>query len=163
MRTQCILFKGFSSLTNMGYEDEVPLRYDEMLMSLVAQNAKVVLDAYILGTLFHYLVKKDPEQEASKALMAALDVYCVQRALPQSLHDKMREYLRFQQQHSTAAADHVVKVRAHVRAPHRTNAATDTGGVCARADADPPPGASLGRRCCQRLCKRASPPSTARP
>jgi hypothetical protein len=108
---QCISFKGFSALTNMGYEDEVPMRYDEMVMSLVAQNAKVVLDAYILGTLFHYLVKKDPEVEAAKALMSALDVYCHERSLPSSLHEKMRDYLRFQQQHSTAAADHVIKVQ----------------------------------------------------
>lgn len=55
---QVMLFKGFSMLTNLGYEIAVPQRSGELLLAIVAQNVKVIIDAYILGTLFHYLVKK---------------------------------------------------------------------------------------------------------
>lgn len=53
---QVILFKGFNMLTNMAYEVAVPNRASEMLLAIFAQNVKVIVDAYILGTLFHYLV-----------------------------------------------------------------------------------------------------------
>lgn len=65
------------------------------------------------GTLFHYLVKKDPEEEATKELFIALDVYCAERNLPRALHGKMQDYLHFQKQQSKAVSDQVVKVRAH--------------------------------------------------
>ena len=107
---QIILYKGFSMITNLAYEEEVPERVNEMWMGLVAQNLKVVIDAYILGTLFHYLVKKDPAEEASQELMRALKVYCEERDLPSSLYEKMQDYLRFQQQHSTSVTDHVIRV-----------------------------------------------------
>jgi hypothetical protein len=110
-QVQVILFKGFSMLTNLGYEEEVPQLLNEIVVGLIAQNLKVVIDAYILGTLFHYLVKKDPEEEASRELLRALKVYCDERDLPTSLHEKMQAYLKFQQQHSTSVADHVVRVR----------------------------------------------------
>jgi hypothetical protein len=97
-------------LTNLGYEEDVPQRYSEIAVSLVAQNLKVIIDAYILGTLFHYLVKTDPEKEESKEVMKALQIYCTDRGLPGALHSKMRSYLQFQQTHSTAVADNVIKV-----------------------------------------------------
>ena len=106
-----ILYKGFSMITNLAYEEEVPLILNEVIIGLASQNLKVVIDAYILGTLFHYLVKKDPEEEASQELMRALKVYCDERDLPTSLHEKMQDYLRFQQQHSTSVTDHVIRVR----------------------------------------------------
>ena len=98
-------------ITNLGYEEEVPQVLNEFVVGLISQNLKVVIDAYILGTLFHYLVKKDPEEEASQELMRALKVYCDERDLPTSLHEKMQDYLRFQQQHSTGVTDHVIRVR----------------------------------------------------
>jgi hypothetical protein len=47
-------------MTNLAYEEDVPERANEMWIGLISQNLKVLIDAYILGTLFHYLVKKDP-------------------------------------------------------------------------------------------------------
>ena len=98
-------------ITNLAYEEEVPQLFSEIYIGLASQNLKVVIDAYILGTLFHYLVKKDPEEEASQELMRALKVYCDERDLPNSLHEKMQDYLKFQQQHSTGVTDHVIRVR----------------------------------------------------
>ena len=72
-----------------------------------ATQVKVVIDAYILGTLFHYIVKKDPEVEAAKELMHGLRVYCNERQLPSELAAKMEAYIAFQQNHSSAVATHV--------------------------------------------------------
>jgi hypothetical protein len=104
-----MLFKGFSVLTNLGYEITVPELLDEMAMSIFAQNVKVIIDAYILGTLFHNLVKKDPE--AARELMSGLHAYCKQRQLPAELVSKMEAYIHFQQKHSSAVANSIRYVR----------------------------------------------------
>eukprot|EP00892_Ulva_mutabilis_P004198 jgi/Ulvmu1/214/UM001_0218.1 len=103
-----MLFKGFSVLTNLGYEVAVPQRHAEMILSIVAQNVKVVVDAYILGTLFHYLVKKDPELEAARDLMASLHRYCSERGLSSDLKAKLEAYLLFQQKNSSAISKSVL-------------------------------------------------------
>lgn len=38
-------------------------RWDEMIFSIFVMLAQVGLEAYILGTLFHYVVKKDAKLE----------------------------------------------------------------------------------------------------
>ena len=38
-------------------------RWDEMVFSIFVMLAQVGLEAYILGTLFHYVVKKDAKLE----------------------------------------------------------------------------------------------------
>lgn len=106
-----MLFKGFSVLTTLGYEVAVPQRDEEMVLSIVAQSVKVVIDAYILGTLFHYLVKKDPELEATRGILAGLHQYCSDRSLSRELTSKMESYLLFQQKHSSAVSISVMRVR----------------------------------------------------
>lgn len=69
------------------------------------------MDAYVLGTLFHYLVKKDPEIEMNRQLMFAMTLYCEERHLPGQLRDKIQAYFKFQQQHSNAVTDQVMPVR----------------------------------------------------
>jgi signal recognition particle GTPase len=110
-----MLYKGFSVLTNLGYFDVVPMTAIEMLLGIITQNIKVIIDAYILGTLFHYLVKKDPEMEATKQLVMDLEQYCLQRHLPQELVLKMKEHVLYQQMKSSAVATNVQQVR-HRRA-----------------------------------------------
>ena len=77
---------------------------------MIAQNVKVVVDAYVLGTLFHYLVKKDPELEAARDLMAGLHQYCAERGLTSELTGKMEAYLSFQQKNSSAISTSVLHV-----------------------------------------------------
>eukprot|EP00892_Ulva_mutabilis_P004253 jgi/Ulvmu1/219/UM001_0223.1 len=104
-----MLFKGFSVVTTLGYEVAVPEREDELILSLVTQNIKIIIEAYILGTLFHYLVKKDPELEAARDLMAGLQLYCKERGLPAELTSKMQAYLIFQQKKSSAISASVLR------------------------------------------------------
>lgn len=84
---------------------------EEVVLSIVAQNIKVIIDAYILGTLFHYLVRKDPELEAARDLMAGLNLYCAERALPSELTKKMEAHVLFQQNRSSAISSSVLQVR----------------------------------------------------
>lgn len=107
---QVMLFKGFSILTNLGYEATVPQRAEEMVLAIIAQFVKVLIDAYILGTLFHYLVKSDPEVMAQRELMHSLEQYCLQRQLPSMLIAKITKYVQFQQQHSSAVSSEVLQV-----------------------------------------------------
>lgn len=98
-------------LTNVGYEVAVPERWEELILSLFSQNIKVIIDAYILGTLFHYLVKKDPEVEAARDLMAGLNLYCKERSLPSELTRKMEAHLLFQQRKSSVISTSVLRAR----------------------------------------------------
>lgn len=45
-------------------------RWDEMLFSVFVMLVQVVLEAYILGTLFHYVVKKDAKLEEFRYVLA---------------------------------------------------------------------------------------------
>lgn len=52
---------------------------------------------YILGTINHYLVKKDERTEAFRRKLQALEQYCQQRRLPELLQQRLRQYFEFQQ------------------------------------------------------------------
>ena len=122
-----MLFKGFSILTNLGYESSVPERAEEMVISVIAQNVKVIIDAYILGTLFHYIVKQDPQLEALRGLMTALSNYCTQRSLGVDLQRRMADYLRFQQKHTGSHLQLSLSVRHFLlstRTVHDANSVT---------------------------------------
>jgi hypothetical protein len=108
---QIMLYKGFTMLTNLRYFRNVPESAVEMVIAIIAHNIKVVVNAYVLGTVFHYLVLKDPEIETTKELMADLDQYCVQRHLPQDLVMKMKEHVTSQQKHAAAVSAKVQQVR----------------------------------------------------
>jgi hypothetical protein len=86
-----------------------------MVVSIISQNIKIVMDAYILGTMFHYIVKRDPEQEVTKQLMRSLDVYCHGRQLPGELHEKIKDYFEFQQKHSSSTSDNVLQVGTRIK------------------------------------------------
>ena len=72
----------------------------------------------MLGTLFHYIVKKDPDVEAARELMRGMHVYCKDRQLPAELVSKMEAYIEFQQKHSPAGSIYVRRVREFVFAPY---------------------------------------------
>jgi hypothetical protein len=108
---QIMLYKGFTILTNTKHDLAAPETAPDMLLAIVAQNIRVIVSAFILGTLMHYLVKKDPEIKAMKELMADLDQYCAQRHLPHDLATKMKEHINYQQRHSSAVSSTVQQVQ----------------------------------------------------
>jgi hypothetical protein len=106
-----MLYKGFTMLTNLKHLRYVPESAVEMGCAIITHNIRVAVNAYVLGTLFHYLVLKNPEIEAMKELMADLDQYCDQRHLPQDLVMKMKDHVTYQQKHSSAVSAKVQQVR----------------------------------------------------
>lgn len=93
-----------------GYEVVVPLRIEELILSVMTQNVKVIIDAYILGTLFSYLVKRDPELMAARDLIRGLSLYCQERSLPGDLIKKLEAHIMFQQKKSSAISSSVLQV-----------------------------------------------------
>mmetsp|Transcript_27947 Transcript_27947/g.79036 ORF Transcript_27947/g.79036 Transcript_27947/m.79036 type:complete len:1538 (+) Transcript_27947:383-4996(+) len=90
------MFKGLNSLTNLGYEATVPRRYDEMFLSMAVFLIQTVVEAYILGTLMHYLVKRDPLEEQFHEFMQTVEEFSKARNLPNNLHRRLRAYFEFQ-------------------------------------------------------------------
>lgn len=53
------LYKGFNGITNLGYEATVSNNAQEMFFSILVMFFQIIMAAFILGTLFNYLVQKD--------------------------------------------------------------------------------------------------------
>ena len=73
---------GFQSLTNLGYSDLIPDNALEMIFAWFLCVFQVSFYAYILGTLFSYVVKRDDNAEFKRKHTAALESYCKNRKLP---------------------------------------------------------------------------------
>eukprot|EP00854_Cymbomonas_tetramitiformis_P007275 gene7275-8664_t len=62
-----VMYKGFNGMTNLGYENVLPNNFWEMTMAIIVIYLQILIAAYILGTMFNYLVKHDPWVENYKA------------------------------------------------------------------------------------------------
>ncbi|KAK9831975.1 hypothetical protein WJX81_004730 [Elliptochloris bilobata] len=91
-----IIYKGLNLLSNLGLDPTVPRRWDEIMMASTVMLCGVIMQAYILGTLFHYLVKRDPKLEAFRQLLRSVCDYCRARGLPAQLEARLLRYFRFQ-------------------------------------------------------------------
>ncbi|XRB09682.1 potassium channel skor [Pycnococcus provasolii] len=91
-----ILYKGFNGLTNLGYENVVPQRYDEMIFSVLTIYVHVILDSYILGTLFHYVVKKDRAAEEFRKKLTEVHKWSRSQNLPEELESSLVSHYEFQ-------------------------------------------------------------------
>lgn len=103
------MYKGFNAISNLAYDPSVPQRLPEIILQTAVILIQVGLEAYILGTLNHYLVKKDPNMEAFENQMLALQQYIVQRDLPNDLRDRLVTYFEFQRAKSSSDQSSVVR------------------------------------------------------
>ena len=65
-----------------------PWRLEEMLLAIAVVFLQIVLEAYILGTLFQYIVKKDQAVEAFRRRLVMLEDYGAKRLLPMELRGR---------------------------------------------------------------------------
>ncbi|KAK3266379.1 hypothetical protein CYMTET_24985 [Cymbomonas tetramitiformis] len=91
---------GAGGYFSMGYEQAVPKTVPEILASVATLFIALVMEAYVLGILFHYLVcaslvpidgswvKKDPNVEAFQKRMQSLYTYMEHRNLPSHLREE---------------------------------------------------------------------------
>ena len=90
------LYWGFQSLTNLGYSDLIPDNALEMVFAWFLCVFQVSFYAYILGTLFSFVVKKDNHADSNRRSIAALESYCKNRKIPPELQDSLTRYFSFQ-------------------------------------------------------------------
>lgn len=90
------VYWGFQSLTNLGYSDLIPDNAIEMVFAWFLCVFQVSFYAYILGTLFSFVVRKDGNAESYRKSIAALESYSRNRNLPKKLHDSLIRYFDFQ-------------------------------------------------------------------
>ncbi|KAK3235909.1 hypothetical protein CYMTET_53920 [Cymbomonas tetramitiformis] len=91
-----ILYKGFNAMTNLAYENIVPGQAAEIILSILSIFSQMVFNAYILGTLFHYLVQKDSLSEEHKSRMDLLERFMSTRQLAQDLRHRLVRHFDFQ-------------------------------------------------------------------
>ncbi|GMI29108.1 hypothetical protein TeGR_g8928, partial [Tetraparma gracilis] len=74
----------------------MPDNYLELIFAWLLCVFQVSFYAYILGTLFSYVVKKDDNAEQFRKSMTAIDSYCQNRSLPPDLTNSLKAYLHYQ-------------------------------------------------------------------
>ena len=86
------LFWGFLAMTNFGYVDIVPGNFAEIATKIGVSFVQMGFYAYILGTLFHYVVHKDEERERTRQRHQNLEAYGQARNLPAALCARLRRH-----------------------------------------------------------------------
>mmetsp|Transcript_26024 Transcript_26024/g.58867 ORF Transcript_26024/g.58867 Transcript_26024/m.58867 type:complete len:2813 (-) Transcript_26024:149-8587(-) len=92
------LYKGFDGLSSIGYVPVVPNNALEMILSILVMYNSIFISAYILGSLFHYLLvsQKDPLTEAHRKRMADVITFAEARRLPAGVRKKLIQHFEFQ-------------------------------------------------------------------
>ncbi|KAG8464917.1 hypothetical protein KFE25_012280 [Diacronema lutheri] len=84
------LFMSYAGLCGLGYSDLTLTREIEIILATVVTLLHTIFYAYVLGTLFHYLVRTDENTVNFKALLKACDGFATERKLPPALAAKPR-------------------------------------------------------------------------
>ena len=92
------LYRGVDGLVAVGYFPVVPTNSFEMVVAISVQFLAIYVAAYILGTLFHYLLmaQKDALKESQNKKMEELEAFIDERRLPMVTRKRLVEYFEFQ-------------------------------------------------------------------
>ena len=92
------LYKGVDGLVSIGYFPMVPTNTIEMILALSVQYLAILVTAYILGSLFHYLLvsQKDALKEEHTKKMQNLEYFMEDRHLPMPTRRRLEQYFEFQ-------------------------------------------------------------------
>lgn len=104
---QLSLFYGFYSMTAFGYTT-IPNNDSECIYAILLCIAQLVYSAYILGTLFHYVVKNDNRVETFRKRMKAVETYAESRKLPTELASRMKRYFSFAMNKADSSHDRIL-------------------------------------------------------
>ena len=96
----------YSGLTAFGYE-MVLTNVPELVLALVSALVQLVFYAFVLGTLFHYLVRTDENTVAFKVLLKAVDEFALERKLPPALTVRITAHFRFQHSKQSSATANI--------------------------------------------------------
>ena len=101
------LFMSYAGLCGLGYSDLTLTREIEIILATVVTLLHTIFYAYVLGTLFHYLVRTDENTVNFKALLKACDGFATERKLPPALAAKVSEHYRFQHSKQSSSTDRI--------------------------------------------------------
>ncbi|KAG8459689.1 hypothetical protein KFE25_003141 [Diacronema lutheri] len=96
----------YAGLAGLGYEI-LFTRVGEMLLVMLVALAQIVFYAFVLGTLFNYLVRTDENTVAFKSLLKAVDEFALERKLPAPLVGRIVTHFRFQHSKQSSATDRI--------------------------------------------------------
>ena len=86
----------YLSVSNMGYHIGLPQSVQESFLWIAVINFHTCLSAFILGTMFHYLIRKDPAEEALSMLLREVNLFSENWSLPSRLRTKLCDFIKFQ-------------------------------------------------------------------
>jgi len=91
-------YRGLDGVASLGYVGIVPRNSFEIILSIVVHYLSIYVTAYILGSLFHYMLlsHKDPLREAQSKKMEDLEDFMAERRLPLATRKKLIDYFQFQ-------------------------------------------------------------------
>jgi hypothetical protein len=92
------LYKGVDGLVSIGYFPIVPNNTIEMVLAVSVQYLAILVTAYILGSLFHYLLvsQKDALKEAHTRKMQDLENFMEERHVSLATRRRLEHYFEFQ-------------------------------------------------------------------
>jgi len=90
------LYRGTLGVSNLGYHMTLPQSVQESLVWIIVMSFHACLSAFILGTMFHYLMRKDPAQEALDTLLQEVNMFAGNWSIPMRLQTKLSDFIKFQ-------------------------------------------------------------------
>ncbi|KAK3265973.1 hypothetical protein CYMTET_25376 [Cymbomonas tetramitiformis] len=116
-----VMYKGFNGMTNLGYENVLPNNFWEMTMAIIVIYLQILIAAYILGTMFNYLVKHDPWVENYKVLVKRMTGFLQHYGIHRDIINEIHNHLHFQHQKGLAlGVNSQVSPAVHTDIPRRT-------------------------------------------
>jgi len=116
------LYMAWAGLTSMGYGTLVITTQQEAVFAAFVAALQMVFYAFVLGTLFHYLVRTDVATVHFNELMKAVDEFVKKRRLPKDLSARIRAHFVFQKKKQASGTDKIV---AQMPPSMRTEAAVE--------------------------------------
>eukprot|EP00736_Rhodelphis_marinus_P008001 Rmarinus@m.3149 len=107
--TILVMYWGFNGLTNLGYQGILPSNAGEVVYGVFVMFLQVIFYAYILGTIFHYLIRKDEDMERRARELKAIESYAIEHHLPENLYARLKTYFSFQHQKQSSSTVSVMK------------------------------------------------------
>ena len=98
-------YMAWSGVASMGYGSITLVKQSEIWFGCLIILVQIVFYAFVLGTLFHYLVRTDENTVKFKELLKAVEEYAVRRRLPPTVARKMLAHFEFQHRKQSSGTE----------------------------------------------------------
>jgi len=91
-----MLHLSWAGLATVGYGNLLVYTHSEMILAAIVSAVAIAYYSFTLGTLFHYIARKDSSLLHYEELMRAVDMYAIERNLPLELTARLKAHFNFQ-------------------------------------------------------------------